>query len=847
MYDYAQTFLMDKAKVKGSPQVNVSRVDLYFKKKPKVGEGSQANKTGIVNPGVEVSIVETRGNGTPNLTKVLETARVEYGKIVTSGDATAATRFVFDEDVYIKTDKLYAIYIRFDGMEDFELWTNKKGFYYVGTDKISPGVADNLIGNLFKTEDRLTADFDPDAAGGTGANQGVDDKATWVPLKDEDLTFELFVCRFRDTGSSNTANAVANVDYSLPTTKSEYILYDAKYSKLETKAHVGETVFQLNPLASNNGALHTANVQRGNTTITSPTANFEMMFTNSNNQYIVIVSKNQDPTHVSGDPDLYCVGRVLEIDGNTIEINKAPTFSNSSANFFISPIGEVDFLDRTKSFNGKGNSPSWDYGDRNRQDLLVLQKSNANVTHRFVNNSIHTITVNAAGTGYSNTDYLVITSASSNSINAYANVRTNASGNITSVVLSNAGAGMIATPSVAVLNSSNLPATGTGATFSMQEGPWLKGELKKYVFKDIEVIDFEIDAATPDLKINNPAGTAYEVLHQVAYVKAANGDYIINPNATANQKLLKNLQKNKLQYTDGAALMSRSNEVIQLQTVTGNDAHVVVNSQSNNDFICTPSNNDSVIYYHKYMINNDYTNEHTSYGNALAKHITSRINFAEGRLAEDAVVIMRAYRPPGTDFKVYTKLYNSQDPEAFDDKDWTLMESTSGENEVSSATDEKDTREFAYGLPLSPNTTMVSVGTVQLQSDNSTVTGTGTQFTNELRGFKAGDLVKIYDPLFEDQKHFIVSVNSVTNSTSLVIDDTTSNVSLIGSGLTIAKLGFKNQAFRNINNDNVVRYYSTSMHVYDGYDTMAIKVVMLSSNTKIVPEIEDIRAIGVSA
>ena len=849
MYDYAQTFFIDKAKVKGSPQVNISKVDLYFRRKPKIGAGAEANKSGILNPGVEVAIVETKADGTPNLTKVLETARVEYGRVTRSGDATAATSFIFDEEVYVKTDKMYAIYIRFDGMEDYALWTNQKGKFYVGTDKVSPGVTDRLVGNLYKTEDRLTSDLDPSATGGEGANHGVDDKATWTPMKDEDLVFEVFASRYRTTtitpGEPGTEEPI---NYNIPTTKKEYILYDAKHSKKESRAHAGERIFQLSPLASNNGEVYTVSVERGNTSISSPTANFEAIFTNANDQFIVLYSKDHDdPGHPSTDVDLYNIGKIKEVSGNTIVINRAPTFTNSVANFFVSPIGRVDFLDRSKSFNAKGNSPSWDYKDRNKQDLLILSGSNANLTHRFVNNSIHSITVNAAGSGYSNTDYLVITSASSNSINAYANVRTNASGNITAVYLTNAGAGLIAQPSVAVKNSSNLPSTGTGATWYMKEGPYLKSEIKKYVFKDIEVIDFEIDALTPDVKVNNPSGVTYEIKHQVAYIKDTNGDYIVNPNATANKKLIKNLKKNKLPYKDGAALMSRSNEVIQLATVSGNDTQIIVEATANNDFINPCSTNGSVIYYHKYLINNDYTNEHTSYGNALAKHVTTRVNFTEGRLAEDAIVIMRAYRPPGTDFKVYAKLYNSQDPEAFDDKDWTALDCTSGADEISSATDDKDLREFTYGVPLSHDLAYVSDGQVSISSGCTTVTGTGTVFTSETEGFANGDLVKIYDPLFDDQKHFIVSVNSVTNDTTLILDESTTNTSLLGSGLKIAKIELKNQAFRNINNDNVVRYYNTSMHVYDGYDTMAIKVVMLSSKSSVIPEIEDIRAIGVSA
>jgi hypothetical protein len=845
MYDYAQTFFVDKARVRGSPQVNISRVDLYFRQKPKSGEGSETNKSGIVNPGVDVSIVETNGDGTPNLTRVLESTRKEYGQIVVSGDASQETRFIFDKEVYISTDKTYAIYIRFDGREDFSLWSDKKGNLYVNSNITSPGVTDKLVGNLFKTTDRLTADFDPDAAGGPGSNQGVNSKATWVPALNEDLKFEVFVARYRDSGTSNTANSSTTIQYKLASTKYEYVLFDAKHSKKETRAHDGERIFQLNPVASDNGIAHTIDVQRGNTIISSPTANFNSIYTSTDTSYMILVSAGNDNNHISGDDSLYNVCRVLEVDGNTVIVDKVPTFTNSVANFIVSPVGEVDFLDRSKAFNGRPNSPSWYWSDRNRQDLLVLKNSNANLSHRFVNNSIHSVTITANGGGYANTDYLVITSATSGSINAYANVRTNASGNLTAVYLTNAGAGLIAQPQVTIRANATHVSTGTGAQFSLVEGPWLKSEIKKYVIKDTEVINFEIDAVTPDMFVNNPGGTSYTVKHQQAYIKTANGDYIINQDASVNQKLIKNLQKNGLPYSNTPAMISRSNEVIQLETVTGNDSIIIIDGVSNNDFIDTcPS--ESVIYYHKHTINNDYANEHTSYGNATAKHITSKITFAEGRLAEDALVILRAFRPPGTDFKVYARLYNSQDPEAFDDKDWTLMENLTGGEQVSSPNNNKDIREFTYGISLSPNTTMVSVGTVKLESSNVTVTGTDTSFTSEVAGFKAGDLVKIYDPLFTTN-YFIASINAVTNSTSLVLDDSTANTSLLGDGKQIAKLGYKNQAFRNVNNDNVVRYYNSSMHVYDGYDTFSIKVVMLSSNTSIIPEIEDIRAIGASA
>lgn len=846
MYDYAQTFMIDKASVKGSPVVNISEIDLYFRRKPKSGVVGDENSSGITNPGVSISIVETKNGGTPNLSKIIETGYLPYKKIKISGDATQETTFSFNKEVYLYTDKMYAIYIRFDGQEDYVLWTNKKGDYYVDSTVISPGVTNSLVGNFYKTSDRLTADYDPSAGGGSGVNVGVDEKVVWTPINNEDLTFEVRVARYRESGPANSASATET--YNLSPLYYDYFLYDGKHSKNFTAPGPGEYVFQLGPLASNNGIAYTVNVNKGNSTITTTTANFSAIFTSLTlPNYIVLVSAGADPNHPSGDTARYSVCDIKSVTDNSIQVGKVPTFTNSVANFIISPVASFDFSAKAKSFSNKTTTDSWYWPKRQREDLLVLKSPNSNLTNRFVNNNIQSITISANGQLYSNTDYVVITSATSGSVNAYANVRTNSSGNITAVYLTNAGAGLISTPSVAIKNSTGGTSSGSGATFSLVEGPWLKSEIKKHVMKDVEVINFEIDAVTPSIKVSEPAGVSYELKHQLAFVKSGSS-YIINPDATSNQQEVKNFVKNGLRYTSIPAMMSWSNEVIQRQSVAGNSVHFVATVTSNNDFTgASPLK--SQFYYHKYLINNDYTDEHTSFGKALAKHVSKKITFADGRLADDAVVILRAYKPAGTDLKVYAKLYNSQDPEAFDDKDWTLMEITDGGGKTSSMTNTDDVKEFTYGIPQSPNTTIILDGTVSLSSSCTTVTGTGTSFKDELEGVSAGDLVMLYDPLFKDRKYFISSINSVSSATSLVLDDKTSNSSLVApaGGLKMAKLGYKHQAFRNLNNDNTVRYYNTSMHVYDGYDTMAIKIVMLSSSSTLVPEVEDVRAVGVSA
>lgn len=845
MYDYAQTFKIDSAAVKGAKSVNISKVELWFKSKPNIGSETEKNMSGIFKPGVQVTIVKCHGDGTPDLTEPREWARVEYDEINTSAKADAKTVFRFPKEKYILTDKRFAVYVQFDGREDFKLWSNKKGEYYVGTNQVSPGESDRSVVNLYRTKDRLTSGFDPTAPGGAGANEGVDDKATWVPLQGEDLKFKVYVARYRETADTNSP---VTTNYNLDPRTYDFIAFDGKHSPTSRNLlpAEGEWIFQLNPLASNNGVPYTINAQKGSTTITSPDANFDTLFPTDKGDYLVIVSENHQDSHPSGDRNRYDVVRINSKEGNSATIDRALRFTNSAANFMIAPVARLDYLMDTRSYADASLKTSWYWGDRKRSDMAVLKNSKANVSTRFVNNSIHSISINAAGQGYSNTDYILITSGDAGSINAYANVRTNASGNLTTLYLTNAGAGFLTQPTVVVMANSTSQSTGSGATFSLVEGPWLKSEIIKYTIKDVNVIDLEVDTVSPAVFIRTPEGSSYTLKHQLLYYKDNSGNYIINPTATSDQQEVDNFSDNMLNYNKVPVLLSRSHEVVQLQSTSGNSTHIVLSYTSNNDFI-DPTREDCYLEYGRYSINNDYTNEHTSFGAAAAKHIMKKVTFSEGKLAEDMVVYLRAYRPPGTDFKVYAKLYNSQDEQAFDDKDWTLLEVTEGENRFSSAKNKDDLREFTYGIPLSPNTTMISAGTVTLQSSNSTVTGLNTNFISEGEGFAAGDLVKIYDPIFDGEKYFITSVNSVTNSTSLVLDDTTDNTSVIGTGLKIARLDYKNQAFRNINNDNVVRYYNTSMHTYDGYDTYSIKIVLLSESQKVIPEVEDMRVIGVSA
>jgi hypothetical protein len=141
---------------------------------------------------------------------------------------------------------------------------------------------------------------------------------------------------------------------------------------------------------------------------------------------------------------------------------------------------------------------------------------------------------------------------------------------------------------------------------------------------------------------------------------------------------------------------------------------------------------------------------------------------------------------------------------------------------------------------------------------STTLTGTGTNFTTN---FTSGDFIAVWAnaSVYESRK-----ISSVTNTTQIIVEsaftiansatkyakvtpDTFINTSLSVSSLRVDRVAHKNQVYNDIQNDNVATYYSTSMVQYTGYDSMQLKIVMLSENDTIIPKIDDVRGIMVSA
>lgn len=1121
-FKYAQSFFLDRSLVKDANEVGITKIELYFRAKPP----ETNNKSGILSPGVEVTLVPVV-NGVPAIEYVGAVrpteptehgakfafyssgsiARMDWGEIQASADASVPTSFKFEQPFFVKSNKEYAILVKFDGDEDFVLWYNKKGDFLIGTQSPSPGVSGNYVVNLFEYASpiRTVTPLTSTALNSNNAaiinnpqNAIVNPLETqdlsyiannWQPINDTDLKFRVYVARYFNNGSAVSANSLIINDATLSTSLSvvpntnpitisgnvvsltaqveplEFILFDGRYSATRNLRY-GDSVFQVqnfypadkiiagvrSPLTISvvantiNSDIITCNgnfVLANGSTFNAANG-FNSLFSQEQNQdeYIIIVSGSE-----------FNVRKITDVVSNTsIKIDEDVTFTNTAAYFYKAPVGFIKSVDKSYVFGQD-------------DDVLVLYDSNANTTTRFVNNTIETVTVTANGVGYSNSDYLVITGFEN--INgeaqggylAAANIVTNATGNVTAVFVSNSGAGFVNTAwltgsNVTVTNSSGLAvqsSVANGATFTFGVGSTLRTEFSnnQAYFANTRVVNLEAMRVKPEITVNNPLGSAFTIRHRTLYYRIPTANvqsgyaYFIGNTVqqAATDTYVKIFKSHSIGSTSAAPVIaSRSNEFIIRYANGGasntsaigsglrsNNAVMIFDVSSNNDYsipFIDPQITRS--HYAKYVINNDYTNEHTNYGNSWAKHVTSKVSFAKDRFAEDLLVFVTGYRPTNTDIKVYARIHNSQDPEAFDDKDWTLLELVDGNGVFSSKDNSADFVEYTYNLTQFPNTDVTLAGSATLGGfttvtiGNNFIIGTGSNYktsnivfqfnansnvdgTNDFitlsshtfangnqvvyvannsntalsgltnndlyfvvqansSGIKlsatsgganinitangtAGavsngqfivrtavvpnDLIKVYSPLFPNT-YMVGVVNNVVNATAIVIktgfgdlsanlsgtvvvntsslnvvansttnfladfsngdyvavwsnssiyetrkinviaNNTFMNVesaftnannfsfyarveantfttqSVTGSGLKIDRLEFKNQAFNNQNNDNVCRYYNTSMMEFDGYDSFQLKVVMLSDSEYSVPKIDDVRAIGVS-
>ena len=175
------------------------------------------------------------------------------------------------------------------------------------------------------------------------------------------------------------------------------------------------------------------------------------------------------------------------------------------------------------------------------------------------------------------------------------------------------------------------------------------------------------------------------------------------------------------------AIFSRSNEVTNLSNNRTNQVQVSMISSS--DFLSPVldlGRTQAIIVDN--LINSNTLNESAASGGELFnKYISKTITLAEGQDAEDMTILLTAYRPPGSDVKVWVKILHAEDSDPIAQRPWIELEKKlSGDSSYSSLSNRNDFIEYQYGFP-SANLTG-AIGEVQYRNISDTATFTGYKY-----------------------------------------------------------------------------------------------------------------------
>jgi hypothetical protein len=389
MFNKAQSFFLDSTTAQNASVVFVTSIELYFKDKPLVGK----TQSGSNKPGVTLNICQVKDNNPDVGSADLKTiARVEYDNINTSTGAETSTKFTFDTPVPLKTDKQYAFLIKFDNSETFQLWKNRVDEIDINTGVASKLSSGKVDGNAFD----ITNGYDV------------------VPLSDVDFKFKVNVAKF--TGARSNTFTVSNEAYDFLKLTSGSVsgtfiggefVYVQQANLTGTVAvssggsNVDGTATSFVADIANNDLVVVANstvsqVRKVNivtnttfmnvtsTFVTSATGvnirTFEPGTISTNASSNTIVGTNTNFASISSDTFIIIsdgtdgnteVRKVVSVDSvnQQLVLDVVPSFSNSTAGLFISPVGKVD------SFKAYG-------------DFLTLYKSSANTTSFFAGSTI---------------------------------------------------------------------------------------------------------------------------------------------------------------------------------------------------------------------------------------------------------------------------------------------------------------------------------------------------------------------------------------------------------------------------------------------------------------------------
>lgn len=347
-------------------------------------------------------------------------------------------------------------------------------------------------------------------------------------------------------------------------------------------------------------------------------------------------------------------------------------------------------------------------------------------------------------------------------------------------------------------------------------------------------LDYTINSFIPNFNVQTPVGSTVTV--ETNFANSTLG-------VESGNKRKVQLGSRSFLNEYNAKFASRSAEVTAGTPFNSFSANLIFTSD--NAYV-SPSvlEEDLDVFMERYSINSSDANEYTGSGNAQSRYVSKTVSLSKDQLAEDLKVFVTAYKPANTNIKVYARVRNSTDTELLDIKDWTELTRESDPQDSSPA-NINDLIEIAYTVPQYAANSTTASGTFTTNASLAYVTGTSGAVNTDIA---VGSMVRVYSPTIPTV--FFVDTVTASNTTTFTLGSGNtkfSNSSIVGLGFKVDVITRKNSAFIDIQSKNVLTYYNSSMAKFQGYDTFAIKIVMLSDDGVRVPFVDDIRAIAVSA
>ena len=168
----------------------------------------------------------------------------------------------------------------------------------------------------------------------------------------------------------------------------------------------------------------------------------------------------------------------------------------------------------------------------------------------------------------------------------------------------------------------------------------------------------------------------------------------VDPAVTTNTYTKDTPFNDKTVFTEkGMVVFSKSNDIARAKGL-----NFTVNMSNGSNVTSTPFIDVEMacVFAYQYKITNDPA--------TTSKYISKTVELVESLDAEDMQIYITAYRPNGTDVRVYIKPQAAEDPSVFETNDWIELELSQGINQFSSVSNMRDFREFVYRVPDSAKT-----------------------------------------------------------------------------------------------------------------------------------------------